>query len=288
LASVAEARPALTGRGEPIHLLIFSRHVEIDCADERARAAIRANYEALLLPSGSAAGADTLRYLVRTDPASGHYLLSGSSGPGLRASTLAGLVFQLEKAITVALQERRPDLLFLHAAALERDGGAYVFAGESGHGKSTTAWGLLHHGFSYLSDELSPVDPGTLEVLPYPHALCLKQRPPAAYPLPVDVLDLGATIHVPVRSLPRGVPPTPCRAKALLFVRHRAHSKEPQLHGIGTAQAAAQLYVSTLNALAHDARGLDAVLRVVRHIPCFAVEGADLGRTCELISRLKV
>ena len=51
--------------------------------------------------------------------------------------------------------------------------------GKTGAGKSTTAWGLLHHGFSYLSDELAPIDLETLEVLPYRHALCLKRRPPS-------------------------------------------------------------------------------------------------------------
>ena len=29
-------------------------------------------------------------------------------------------------------------------------------------------WALSHHGFRYLSDELAPIDPGTLRVHPFP------------------------------------------------------------------------------------------------------------------------
>ena len=190
----------------------------------------------------------------------------------------------MEQAIVVAVQERRPDLLFLHAAALERDGGVILLVGESGHGKSTTAWGLLHHGFGYLSDELAPVDPKSLEVMPYPHALCLKRRPPPAYPLPAAAFDLGATMHVPVRAMPGRAPASPCALKAVVFVRHEPGARDPVLRPIGSADAAARLYVSTLNALAHPARGLDAVLRVATRSSCFSLQAAELARTCELVA----
>jgi hypothetical protein len=228
-----------------------------------------------------------LRYDVTDDSPSG-FVVRDPDGAVSRVADVGDLVFELEKAILIAVQKQRPDLLFLHAAALERDGSAIVLVGESGHGKSTTAWGLLHHGFSYLSDELAPVDLRTLEVLPYPHALCLKQRPPPAYSLPDGTVDLGATLHVPVRSLPAAAATPPCILKAVFIVRHDAHAREPSLQRISTAEAAAKLYVSTLNALAHEARGLDAVLRVAGSASCFTLQAADLGQTCELVARLRI
>jgi len=69
------------------------------------------------------------------------------------------LLYYLEKDVTVEIQQRRPDLLFMHAAAVEWRGTAVVLAADSGSGKSTTTWALLHHGVRYLSDELAAIDP---------------------------------------------------------------------------------------------------------------------------------
>ena len=246
-----------------------------------ARGALRSNFEALL---GDATGSIALSYRVSAAPSTAGFLLHPPDGCALPAADLGELVFQLEKAIIVAVQRCRPDLLFLHAAALERDRAVWLFVGASGSGKSTTAWGLLHHGFSYLSDELAPVDLDTLEVLAYPHALCLKRRPPPSYPLPAEAIDLGRTIHVPARSLPSAFRLDACALRAVVFVSHDARVRDPALHRVGTAEAAARLYVSTLNALAHSGRGLDAVIRVAGRASCFVLQAGDLGRTCKLIA----
>jgi hypothetical protein len=264
-----------------LNLRIVDQAVEIVCDDPAATNSLRENYAALL--HREAKGAD-LRYRVSTEPSTSGFLLHRHDGRTLLAANLGELVFHLEKAIIVALQECRPDLLFLHAAALERDRAAWLFVGESGAGKSTTAWGLLHHGFNYLSDELAPIDLDTLEVFPYPHALCLKRRPPPPYQLPVDSLDLGRTIRVPARSLPSLSRRDAYPLKAVFFVSQDARLHEPVLCRVSTAEAAARLYASTLNALAHDARGLDAVLRVAGCVSCFVLQAGDLERTCELIA----
>jgi hypothetical protein len=221
---------------------------------------------------------------VAAAPQTHGFVLHASSGTAVAAADLGELVFQIEKAIILAVQKCRPDLLFVHAAALERDGGVWLFVGASGSGKSTTAWGLLHHGFSYLSDELAPVDLDSLEVLPYPHALCLKRRPPLSYPLPAESIDLGRTIHVPARSLPSAYRLVAGALRAVIFVSQDARVPEPVLRRVGTAEAAARLYVSTLNALAHSARGLDAVLRVAARASCFVLDVGDLERTCRLLA----
>jgi hypothetical protein len=204
-----------------------------------------------------------------------------------RARQTADLLFLLEKDIVVELQHRRTDLLFLHAAALVHRGRAYVLAGDSGHGKSTTAWGLLHHGFGYLSDELAPIDLVHFEVLAYPHALCMKRAPPPEYPLPAEgVLDLKSTFHVPAQSLPQVSAEARCPLEAVLFVRYRKDATTPVLRQLGRAEAGARLYVASLNALAHPQRGLDAVAHIAQQVSSFALEAADLASTCELVRRM--
>ncbi len=234
-----------------------------------------------------------LSYFVRRGSHFPSWTLVREGQAAIDADDAAELLFHLEKDLAIAVQRRRAELLFLHAAALEWRGTAYLLAGESGQGKSTTAWGLLHHGFRYLSDELSPVSVDDLEVYAYPQALCLKRPPPAAYPLPADgVVDLGRTLHIPVAVLPHGTAQLPCRLGGLLFVAHDLGAlSPPRVQALTRAEAAARAYVVTLNALAHPSRGIDSVVRLTDRVPSWVLHTTDLAATCravvELLSRIK-
>jgi len=223
-----------------------------------------------------------------------HYRVTKGTRPGTISLACQGqavhqnadrgdLLFLLEKDITVELQRRRADLFFLHAAAVEWRGIALLLVAESGSGKSITTWGLLHHAFRYLSDELSPVDLNALRVLPYPHALCLKRDPPKPYALPSSTMRLGRTMHVPVDALPGTTVLTPRVLGGLVFVTYRPDIRAPEMRSIGSAEASARLYVGALNALAHSNKGLQAVVRIAERLPCFALSSSDLSQTCALM-----
>lgn len=196
---------------------------------------------------------------------------AGRQGAGFRVRTgcgavrdcptLSDLVYVVDKDLTVEVQLRRPDLLFVHAAVLRCGPDAVMLAGDSGSGKSTTAWGLTRLGFAFMSDELAPIDPRTRVVEPYPRALGLK-RVPAGLELPPNARRLERTIHVPVAEL--GVPCVAGRAPLakVFFVRHDPQAQAARVVALSPAETAARLYVLSLNALAHPAAGLDAVARV--------------------------
>ncbi len=189
----------------------------------------------------------------------------------------------IDSDLVVALQRMRSDLLFVHAAALARAGRVCLLAAASGTGKSTTAWGLLHHGFSYASDELSAVDVAELRVLPYPRAICLKQSPPAPYDVPPSAVRAGTMLFLPPQALPSPVVGG-ARPLAAVFVLERsARAADPAARALGAAEAAARLYATTLNALAHPDRGLASVLRLARSVPCFRFSLGALDRSCALI-----
>ena len=260
---------------------MLGRHVRITCEDAYWADLVRANYAALLWPTVERSPDLDFVIAGRTDSRR-HRLWQRGCGSLVEACASL-LLFRLEKAVTVGLQRLRPDLYFVHAAALTHQGRAFLLVGESGHGKSTTAWGLLHHGFGYLSDELSPIELPTLQVHPYAHALCMKRLPPASYALPATgAIDLGATLHVPVSAMPGGVAPA-CPMGAVIFVRHDRTLSAPRWRSVGQAEASARLYAQALNALAHPGRGIDAVVNVATRVPCFALDTADLGASCELL-----
>ena len=254
----------------------------VECDDDDVVTIVRAKFGAF---STTATRAEAACYLIQRKGPGWLLLRDGQSA--VETDDPAELLFCLEKDLCILLQRRRPDLLFLHAAALERNGKVFLLAGDSGHGKSTTAWGLLHYGFKYLSDELSPIELHSLSVLPYPQALCLKTAPPDTFPFPEDaVLDLGSTLQVPVVALPTGMTATPCRLAAVFFVRYDAALTHPRIRALGHAEAAARAYVAALNLLAHPARGIDAVIRLVSQVPCLSLQASELVATCEAVMDL--
>lgn len=269
------------GSKQPVRFRVLRRSVRIDCADSLLRAVLEANY-AGMAELGAERSFDLYYRVARNRRSPGLALHRANAGTSL-AVDASDLLYLLERDLVVELQRSHPEMLFLHSAALDWRGKACLLVGESGSGKSTTTWALLHHGFRYLSDELSPIDVETLRVCAYPHALCLKQRPPLPYSLPSRALDLGRTTHVPTVAMPDRAIHEPRPIGALFLLKHRRDHDAPSLRELGTAEASAHLYASALNALAHSNRGLDAVVQLAENLPCFALAAANLPATCALI-----
>ena len=282
--SAAGRRPdTLSAPPPPLSFTFLGQRARVACTDARLRKILAANFGAMAAPDDGAPAHLEYRVELRTDPSPGIALIRTGGHSTIVAETPGDFLFALEKDITVELQKRRADLYFLHSAAVAWEDGCFLLAAESGNGKSTTTWGLLHHGFDYLSDELSPIDLDSMMVHPYPHALCLKRQPPVDYRLPDGILDLGRTIHVPVQSLPSAFVARPLPLRAVLLVSHSPVPCTPSMHSISSAEAAARLYVVALNALAHANHGLAASVRIAEHVPCYAVSTADLSKSCAMI-----
>lgn len=229
--------------------------------------------------SPPAAGRANLEYGVRqTDKE----ILLESDTTQVPAEDIGELVYLLDKSITLALQRIRSDLCFLHSGAVVAPNGqVIVLTAASGSGKSTLTWALLHHGFGYLSDELAPIEPATLLVHRYPHALCLKRQPPEPYRLPSATLETSHTLHVPVAATS-----DPGRLAAIFFVGHRHPENHPILSDVSPARAAMHLYANTLNPLAHPNDGLDTIADIAQQVPSYALNSANLGAACATIRAL--
>lgn len=279
LRSAQESVALAAGFAVPRPLLIaaVACRTAID-ADATSEALVATNFAALRVDREP--GAVHHAYVVRRRPED--YVLARAGEALQPVGDAADLLYALEHALTLDLQRRRPDLLFLHAAALVRRGRAYLFAAASGAGKSTLAWSLLHRGWSYLSDELAPVDPASLCVWPYPHALCLKAPPPGD-DLPSATLRLGRTMHVPVDALPAAHERARVRLGGVFLLQRAPTGEPPRVRALGASEAAARLYVHALNALAHPCAGLDATLRIAASVPCHLLSAAAPAATCDLI-----
>ena len=264
---------------------IFDQRIKVLCEDELFRSLLLANFAAFQETEGSA----DIAYSVDRQPSGGFCISRGKETLAEEKSDediRYQFVYLLEKLITLDLQKLRTDLYFVHSSALERHGRAIMIAADSGTGKSTTTWALLQHGFHYLSDELAPIDPGNLDIHPYPHALCLKATPPGPYPLPEDTVKTEKTMHIPVNALPNSPIQAPRRLSTIIFLRRDTKLAAPKFAEVSPAEAGARLYANTLNALAHPGSGLDVAIKIASAVPAFTLDAGELQATCELISKL--
>ncbi len=195
-------------------------------------------------------------------------------------------LFHLDDNLTIALQQQRSDLFFLHGAAVASDGRVAVLSAPSGTGKSTLALALLEEGLDYLSDELAPVDLQRLTVHPYPRALCLKALPPEPYRLPRGTVEVADCFHVPVHVLRSTVHRDPLPIAALIFLRRNTVTPARPARPLTTAAAAAHLLSNALNALAHPGAGLDVAAALGRAVPCFELDSTDLRAACREVRRI--
>ncbi len=265
---------------DTLSLTVLGCSVRVECEDAEARALLEVNYCRL---QGNQGWLD-LAYAVGRQPRSPAFFIQREGQDALLASDAGDFLYQFEKDMTIELEKLRRDLYFVHGAVLEFAGKACMLVGPSGSGKSTTTWALLHHGFRYLSDELAPVDLETLEVVPYPHALCLKAEPPASYPLPTATLRTSRTLYVPIANLPSGVGSDPTPLATLFFVRYRPEIAVPTIRPMSKAEAAMRLFTNALNPLAHPEDGLDGAIAITTRCACFELFVADLHATCALMN----
>jgi hypothetical protein len=256
--------------------------VRASCDDPELARLLDLNFERLAAPDPDDSFADLSYSLRRAD---GGFRLERWGRAPLRASDTGALLYLLEKDVTVELQKLRSDLYFLHAAALVWRETAVLVVGASGAGKSTLAWALCHHGFGYLSDELSPIELDALRVHAYPHALCLKTAPPGPYPLPPSILETASTLHVPVSELPGGVGAGAPLQAVFFLAPETSASEEPAVRALSAAEAGARLLVHALNPLAHAADGLDPALAIAQRVRRFELRRGNLERTCALVER---
>jgi hypothetical protein len=264
-----------------LFLRIFACSIQIDCCGAQEYELLLANYGGLQSRERTF---PKLKYTISRRSNRSCFSIARWGGEPVMAADEGEFLFLFEKDLTIQLELMRRDLYFLHAAALGSSGRAFLLVAPSGNGKSTITWALLHHGFRYLSDELAPLNLTKLEVQPYPHAICLKEKPPAPYDLPDQAVRTVSTVHVPIPQLPGGAIYNPMTVTAVFFLEYRSGRNPPIVRRVSRAESAARLFANALNPLAHAEDGLAGAVAIAQRVPSFQLRSGELRPTCELIA----
>ena len=252
----------------------------IRCADEAIAALVEVAFGGLIVPLSWSQSEITGRYEIERSNSNTAFCARDNNGVCAEVEDTDALLWHLDKSLTLALQHRRPDLYFLHAAAVALAGGVTVLAAPPGTGKSTLTLGLLERGFTYLSDELAPIDLRRRLVHHYAHAVGLKSPPPDPFQLPQGTVAIGSRFHVPTSGFRgTGLSEEPLPLVAFIFPE-RSSESPPRCRRISASVATVHLLANTLNARAHSNDGLDAAVTLARLVPCFQINIRDLTAAC--------
>jgi hypothetical protein len=266
-------------------LQLFDLDIELQSGSPMASSLVMANYAALY--GAPATHPDLIYALAETDQGLMVRRVNTNDSPVWSGLDPAEFLFVLEKDLTIECQKLRPDLYFLHAAALCYRDAAFLLVARSGGGKSTTCWGLVNHGCDYLSDELAPIRLQDFQIYPFPHALCLKAEPPSPYPAPRETLRTDLTLRIPTEKFPVTVVDSPVQLSAIFHLQYVAPDTIPSARAISAAESASLLYANALNPLSHARDGLDAAVDIARHSSNFRIASGALDLTvAEILSIL--
>lgn len=180
------------------------------------------------------------------------------------------------------------DFLFLHAGAVERDGGALVLPAVMDSGKSSLVTALLRSGWSYLSDELGSIDPVTGRVHPFPKRISLDRSTLGFFPGLEERLsdgggsptsdrfvtpeDVGAAVAGPVP--PRWlVFPTP------------DFDGEARLTKLTSAAATERMARNSFNLYRYGERGVILLSRTAASAHAYELRGGTPSERAELLTR---
>ena len=155
-------------------------------------------------------------------PVGDHWQLVRDGQAGERAATAIDAMFALEEDIENALIARLGPWIGLHAGAVALDGQAIVTLGLPDTGKTSSTFQLVELGLELVSEEVTPVDPETWCVQPFPSTLTLSRGYAETFAAHYPVTRGRLHYHdaAMARYQPAHVRSTPADVRMLLYPRY--------------------------------------------------------------------
>ena len=222
----------------------------------------------------------------------GHLEVSGNGGMyyvrgdtvALDEGSLADVLRWLRCSVIQVLMQDRPDLLWFHAGAAASGGRAVLLPGARGRGKSTLVTGLCAHGWTYLSDDVVPLNPTSSCVVPFP--LTPERREFPGQEMRGDWLR--ARNKVEVTLSPGSLCRQPVPLGALVFPSYAAGGGPAELAPCPPAQAVVELLQQCWNYASHRKAAVRYLCDLIGRVPAYRLVFSDGELAAELLTRSRL
>lgn len=213
----------------------------------------------------------------------GRYHVTGNTEVNLEDGSLADVLRCLRFSVIQVLIQARPDLLWLHAGAVAWGERAMLLPGARGRGKSTVVTGLCVRGWTYLSDDVVPLNPSSSLAVPFPLT-------PAKRVFPGQEMPAGwlrAPTKVKVSLTPGSICQQPVPVAALVFPSYGV-AASTELFPCPPAQAAVELLQHCWNFASHREAAVGYLCDLADRVPAFHLSFSDGDRAAELLIRSRL
>ncbi|MGB0716156.1 MAG: hypothetical protein ACPGXK_09775 [Phycisphaerae bacterium] len=200
----------------------------------------------------------------------------------------------VEWAMNFQIPQRYHTYLQFHASSLSRHGLGLIMPGQSGSGKSTLTAALLHHGWDYLCDEFALIHHQTMQMHPYPRAVCIKKpsyEPLQDYGLSVSNTryyfkgSKGYVTFINPHRIRQNAIGRACPPRFLVFPTYR-DNQHPSLEPISRSEAAFELHRHCFNLLNCSRPGLDIIAGFIAQTECYRLNAGPLHETVPLLDEM--
>jgi hypothetical protein len=240
-------------------------------------AALERIFAAMLVPASTHAVGH-----IRVSRNGGSYHVSGGANGDLQKGSLVDVLRHVRFSVIEALIEARPDLLWFHAGAATAmsSGFTIVLPGARGRGKSTLVTGLCGRGWTYLSDDIVPLNPSSSQVAPFPVTPARREFP--GQEMPPDWLLAPTKMEIPVA--PESICRQPVSVGAVVFPIYGLGASL-ELTRCPAAQAVVELLQHCWNFGSHRESAVRYLAGLVARLPDFRLSFSDGDQAAELVTQ---
>jgi len=223
-------------------------------------------------------------YLVKCVDGGGDYEILRDCERTTTVPKGIGATPALEDTVIADLVKEVPGMLFFHAAVLARNGSAVLFPGPSGAGKSTLSLALASRGWTYLSDEVAPVNEDDLSVHPYLRAIKLRPSGFELFPFLREIREASANErqYLRLRELPITLGRGSYEVQSVVFPNYKPGGP-PRLIPLPKAVEAMELAKCCFSFDLANGKTLLGIQRLVKSTDCFRFEIGEISESCDLL-----
>jgi hypothetical protein len=196
------------------------------------------------------------------------------------AVELTELIPLVKDEVRLQFMRARPDLLWMHAGVVERNG-AILISGMSGQGKSTMTTRLCEYGWRFLSDDVAPVRMSVDRVIPFPQTPVRRLHPGREVSreelrtLARQTIELSAEMICRDESEIRG----------MVFIGYEAGSRA-RLVRLDQGTAAMEILRNATNFFDHRAAAVERAARLVSRVPMYKLQYGDSDEAAAVLSAM--
>lgn len=235
-------------------------HVSISTTDSGISRYVHETFEHMMAPETRRAVAS-----IRVDAIEGGYSLIDETREDYPGTPFEHFVPLIKDRVRLRFMRAHSNLLWMHAAAVAKNGRALILAAPSGQGKSSLSTLLTDVGWQLLSDDIAPVQLENDLVLPYPQR---PQRRLNSVYVPVD--DVGLLEREGVRIPLERVETRPCEIAGVVIVKFE-YSSDAAVSRLQAGSGALELLRNLTNFVDHKSAAVTRMAELARTVPIYSL-----------------